>query len=727
MESTGVNWEPNVCKEISGWDPDQNNIFVAVSATNKENPLEYVFSNPFGDSEDVTKDSPSENLYIIDFPEPGNTPLIIAVDQTVNWQPEHVHIPKSWWTTNEVFGYTLTLSSNPATAGTVQGAGTYPVGSKVAVRAIANNGYIFTHWSDADNNEYKDNPYEFNLNGNLTLTANFRQAQNVSVSWSTNLENGVTLTAQDEDGNALTSGTSFREGTMISLNATYNGIDKEFTAWKIGDKVVTFAPAFDYAVDGSGSKTVALIAQFDSPWWDVQLTQDEDGGNIIWSGSIGYDWYKEYRELTNKTDSHKNLVKALKQSFKYLKFEFDPAYNGTITFRCADWNTVIAETTISNKGYYILALTDEMVQNLIDKGGLIAVLQAQNSNNYALTKVKAYTESPVTTFSISVNAETGGSASANKTSAESGEQVTLTATANPGYTFLGWKTTEGTVASTQNPWTFSVTSNVSYTASFAEAAKFTITASSNDESLGTVSITDPNVNGQYYEGTAITMTAVATNGVFVKWTKDNSDASTSATLNLTASQSTAGAYQAVFRVKESYRVTLTAGENGTAAINTASNASDEKYYEGTEVTFTAAPVDGYRVARWTKNGSTIAGKTNTLTITVSGNDSYGVEFEEKPAGPIVLWNAGLTTGGSGSCSKIDINANALTMGMTLKIYYSNSWLNIHYGEWNQQSYSESYNPNCKYKVLTEDDIAKIKDKGLYVQGDNTTVTEVTIE
>lgn len=565
MESTGVNWEPNVCKEISGWDPDLNNIFVAVSATNKENPLEYVFSNPFGDSEDVTKDSPSENLYIIDFPEPGNTPLIIAVDQTVNWQPEHAHIPKTWWTTNEVFGYTLTLNSNPSAAGTVQGAGTYPVGSKVAVRAIANNDYIFTHWSDADNNEYKDNPYEFNLNRNLTLTANFRQVQDVTVSWTSNLEEGVTLTAQDENGIALTSGTSFREGTMISLNATYNGIDKEFTAWKIGDKVVSFDSSFDYIVDGSGSQTVALIAQFDSPWWDVQQHKDEDGGNIIWSGNQSAQNYTQFNEISdwdgdsssyynNHGGSYreccKQLVKALKTGCRILKFEFNDKTNGNYTLRDASWGQ-IAQVNVSNKAYSLITLTDAQAEQIIKNKGIR--IEFYLSNGTTLTKVKAYTEAPEIGFTITASAEEGGTASTSATSAESGEQVTLTATANAGYVFKGWKTTDGTVASTQNPWTFSVTSNVSYTASFAEAAKYTITVS--------------------------------------------------------------------------------AGANGSV------DTTVGEYYEGTQVTFTATPNDGYRVASWTKNGIVIAGETNnTLTITVGGNDAYGVEFEEYVAPKeMTLW------------------------------------------------------------------------------------------
>ncbi|MDY0200242.1 MAG: T9SS type A sorting domain-containing protein, partial [Tenuifilaceae bacterium] len=70
------------------------------------------------------------------------------------------------------------------------------------------------------------------------------------------------------------------------------------------------------------------------------------------------------------------------------------------------------------------------------------------------------------------------------------------------------------------------------------------------------------------------------------------------------------------------------------------------------VEFTATPLEGYRVKRWTNNGTTVAGNT-TNSYTVSGiqqNTSVTVEFEEIP--PVVYTltlvvspaNAGTVTG-----------------------------------------------------------------------------------
>lgn len=117
---------------------------------------------------------------------------------------------------------------------------------------------------------------------------------------------------------------------------------------------------------------------------------------------------------------------------------------------------------------------------------------------------------------------------------------------------------------------------------------------------------------------------------FVSWSKGGNVVSgAGATYNFTLSEATAGTYTATFAEAQKYTITVSAGDNGSVDTTTGG-----EYYEGTQVTFTATPADGYRVARWTKNGTTIAGETkNTLTITVGGNDRYGVEFEEKPAGP----------------------------------------------------------------------------------------------
>ena len=69
-----------------------------------------------------------------------------------------------------------------------------------------------------------------------------------------------------------------------------------------------------------------------------------------------------------------------------------------------------------------------------------------------------------------------------------------------------------------------------------------------------------------------------------------------------------------------YTLTVTAGEGGTVSSEGAT------YDEGTEVTITASPTEGYRFTGWEGNSST----SESLTVTLSSNQTYEALFELIP-------------------------------------------------------------------------------------------------
>ena len=90
-------------------------------------------------------------------------------------------------------------------------------------------------------------------------------------------------------------------------------------------------------------------------------------------------------------------------------------------------------------------------------------------------------------YTISVSAGEGGSATASATTVEHGGQVTLTATANDGYRFVNW--TEGTdVVSAESSYTFTATAGGKYVANFELAntpvTHYNVTITSNIENKG---------------------------------------------------------------------------------------------------------------------------------------------------------------------------------------------------------------------------------------------------
>ncbi len=119
-------------------------------------------------------------------------------------------------------------------------------------------------------------------------------------------------------------------------------------------------------------------------------------------------------------------------------------------------------------------------------------------------------------YNLTATAEEGGSVDPEAQIANYGEQVTVEATADAGYEFVGW-TTEGVELedAEDNPAVFSMPANdVALVASF-ELIDYTVTATANPENGG--ELTD--LEEVYHIGDEVSITATANPGfVFVDWT-----------------------------------------------------------------------------------------------------------------------------------------------------------------------------------------------------------------
>ena len=69
--------------------------------------------------------------------------------------------------------YSVTVSSSPASGGTVIGGGTYYQGHSCTVSVEANNGFTFTNWTENGNVVSTNAIYTFTVTGNRSLVANF--------------------------------------------------------------------------------------------------------------------------------------------------------------------------------------------------------------------------------------------------------------------------------------------------------------------------------------------------------------------------------------------------------------------------------------------------------------------------------------------------------------------------------------------------------------------------
>ena len=213
-------------------------------------------------------------------------------------------------------------------------------------------------------------------------------------------------------------------------------------------------------------------------------------------------------------------------------------------------------------------------------------------------------------ISVSANPSAGGTVSGGG-SYSHGSTCSLTATPNAGYTFLRW-TKNGSQVSTSASYTFTVTEAASYVAVFSQNS-YTITASANPSDGGSVSGA-----GSYSYGETCSLTATPGTGYsFVRWTKNGSQVSTSATYSFTVTEN--ASYVAVFSLN-SYTITASANpsEGGTVS-------GGGSYSYGSTCSLTATPNTGYAFVNWTENGSAVSSDA-TMSFTVTGNRSLVANF-----------------------------------------------------------------------------------------------------
>ena len=152
---------------------------------------------------------------------------------------------------------------------------------------------------------------------------------------------------------------------------------------------------------------------------------------------------------------------------------------------------------------------------------------------------------PATTYTVTVVGGTGGG------EYEAGESCTVTATIPNGKTFVRW-TVGGEEVSTANPYTFTVTGNVTVSAEFQDE--------SSPATTYTVTVVGGTGGGTFEEGESCTVTATIPNGkTFVRWTVGGEEVSTanpytftvSANVTLTAQFAAAGQEGAALSLQKS--------------------------------------------------------------------------------------------------------------------------------------------------------------------------------
>ncbi|RLL87082.1 InlB B-repeat-containing protein [Mesotoga sp. BH458_6_3_2_1] len=124
--------------------------------------------------------------------------------------------------------YTVSVSSNPAEGGSVNGGGTYNHGAQVSCQATANEGYRFVNWTEGGVVVSDNSTYTFNITSNRNLVANFVRVYS------------VTFNVVDSEG--------VLQGAEVSFNGEIKVTDVQGKAVFTG--VVTGSKAYTVSKEG---------------------------------------------------------------------------------------------------------------------------------------------------------------------------------------------------------------------------------------------------------------------------------------------------------------------------------------------------------------------------------------------------------------------------------------------------------------------------------------------
>ena len=285
-------------------------------------------------------------------------------------------------------GYTITVSANPANAGTVSGGGEYGLGESCTISATANTGYTFINWTKNGQQVSTSPSYTFDVTGTASYVANF-ELQSFS----------ITVSANPPEGGTVFGGGTYNHGATATLSATPNA-GYTFTGWN--DGVMDNPRVVD--VNGSAS----YVANFSLNSYTITTSADPtNGGTASGGGNFNHGTSCTLTATPNAGYAFTNWTKndsvvstnavytfTVTEGGAYVAHFSQNSYTLTINYKYAN-GTTAAPTHTENVAYgasysvtspSILGYTaDQEVVSGTMGAGNVTIDVTYNVNSYILT------------------------------------------------------------------------------------------------------------------------------------------------------------------------------------------------------------------------------------------------------------------------------------------------------------------------------------------------------
>ena len=399
--------------------------------------------------------------------------------------------------------FTVTVESADTEMGTAGESGTYDYGTEIQISATPVEGYGFLAWND-DNT---DNPRNVTVTEDITFTATFG-------AWRT-----ISVVSADETMGTVEGTGEYVEGATVQITAIPNE-HYHFEHWMIEEnptrEIITDNPL---TITVTGNVTYTAVFAIDQHTITVESANEAMGtvsesntydyGTEIQISATAAEHYHFTQWSDGNTDNPRTITVTEDATYR-AEFAID---QHTITVESADE----AMGTVSESNTYDYGTEIQISATATEHYHFVQWSDGNTDNPRTITVNGDATYRA--SFAIdqhTITVESGdiamGTVSEGGTY-DYGTEIQISATAAEHYHFVQWSD-----GNTDNPRTVTITSDTTFTASFA-IDQHTITVESDDETMGTVS-----GSNTYDYGAEIQISASARDGYqFVSWNDGNTD------------------------------------------------------------------------------------------------------------------------------------------------------------------------------------------------------------
>ena len=507
--------------------------------------------------------------------------------------------------------YYIGVSSNPTNGGTTTGAGEYYNGQPCTLTASANSGFIFTNWTENDVPQSSNPVYTFTVTQNRNLVANF-----VASTYT------ISAYADPYIGGSVVGAGTYGYQETCTLTATANpGYD--FVCWTENGANVSNNRTYSFMVTADRN----LVATFVQQTYVISTTVNPtNGGSASGAGTYTYNqtctlttvpetgyyfmyWSENGEPVSNnatysfQVTASRNLVAEFARQTYIISATVNPTEAGSVTGTGSYiFESTCTLTATPNVGFTFVCWTEN--GDPVSNEPTYEFSVTGNRNLVANFTVASYQ------ISVTVNPTIGGTVNGAGTYLH-GQLCTLTAIANPHYTFQNWSDENGQVVSNTPTYSFNVAGPRNLVANFASEI-YTVTVAAEPEVGGVVDGGD-----DYYYGQECTVTAEANTGYhFVNWTENGIIVATNSTYQFTV---TANRHLVANFDRNQYEVYGGAGEGGEVI-------GAGPYYYGDTCNLIAVPYDCYAFVGWFENGVLVSTEPE-YSFVVEGNHNFMAEFQ----------------------------------------------------------------------------------------------------